>query len=447
MIDKPLIRRTIKLGWPISLQNILTNMLAMVDVLMVSHLGDGAIAAVGLGNRVLFVHMVIILGLGWGVGILAAQYYGAGKREKITQCMLMASVTSFFLLCPIVITNFYTSYHLMSFGSSDAEVISLGENYLHITIPSLIFVAIVTVYENALRSVNQVKLPLICASISILINIGLNYWLINGGLGIPALGVEGAAWATAISRVLQLLLLLYLLHHIRHFLKISRKDLTIKIAKPEWLKLFHLVFPMMFSFAIWAIGSFCYQLIFGRMGTNELAVISMLMPLEGMFISLFFGIASACSIQVGQHLGANNMTSAWQTAKTFVLLSPIVAIVLGGILVLLRDVILSPYSGISDSTQVLAQNVFLLIAGLSWLKVINMTLAMGVLRAGGDNKYCLYTDTIGMWLVSLPLTWLAAFHWQFGLLAVAAIAYSEEVTKIFLFGGRFLSHRWMKNLS
>lgn len=445
--DRSQIKQTIKLGWPISLQNILVTLLSMIDVIMVSHLGEEAIAAVGLGNRVMFVVMVIILGLGWGVGILSAQYYGANKFYKIRRSILIAICYGVLALIPIVTLNFYYADAILGLGSTDQQVITLGQEYLWITAPSLFFVAFIMIFENALRSMNLVKIPLWFSAISIFVNVILNYWLINGGLGIPALGVAGAAWATTISRLLQAVLLIYAVHKLNLVISIKRKDLKLLKRRRDWSKLLKLVLPMMFSFGLWSVGSFCYQLIYGRMGTSELAINSMLLPIEGIFLALFFGIASACSISVGQYLGANKMAEAWQTAKTFCYLSPLVAIAVGGIVLLSIDLILIPYNDLPAETLSLAKDVMILIALLSWLKVINMTLALGVLRAGGDNRFVLMTDSIGMWLISLPLTWLSAFYWQLGFVLVVLTAYSEEIAKGVLFAWRVKSKRWMRNLT
>ncbi len=447
MLNKQQIKYTLKLGWPISLQNMLVTLLSMIDVVMVSHLGDAAIGAVGLGNRVMFVVMVIILGLSWGVGILAAQYHGAGQTKRIRLNIIIGCIYGVMALLPIVILNVFYASDILSIGTEDHTVIALGTTYLWITIPSLLFVAIIQVIENALRSINQVKLPLVFSVLSIALNILLNYWLINGGLGVDPMGVAGAALATTLSRLFQMIMMLVILKHIQHPLAVKASDFKLLNHKPDWIKLSKLVAPMMFSFGIWSLGAFSYQLIYGRIGTNELAVISMLLPIEGLLISLFFGIASACSILVGQHLGAQRFDQAWDVAKTFSLLSPVIAIIVGVLLLSIKDVVLLPYQGASLQSLSLAKQVFIVIALLSWMKVINMTLALGVLRAGGDNRFCLMTDIIAMWVVALPLTYLAAFYWQFAFVYVVVIAYSEEFIKMFMFGTRVKNKRWMNNLT
>ncbi|REL27563.1 MATE family efflux transporter [Thalassotalea euphylliae] len=441
------LRQTIKLAWPISLQNMLVTLLSMIDVVMVGHLGNAAVASVGLGNRIQFVVLVIATGLSWGVGVLAAQYFGAGKSDKIRRSIQIASVIALLAFIPIAIGNFYFAETIILWASSDLEVIALGEVYLWITMPSLIFVALVLIVENALRSIGQVKLPLAFSFVAIVINIVLNYWLINGGFGIPALGVEGAAWATLLSRALHFVIIWAFLIKHRHLLAPKAGDLSLLANRSAWSQLFQLIWPMMVSFGIWSIGTFVYQLIYGQLGTEALAVMSLLSPIEGIFLSIFFGLASACSIMVGQKLGADAFAQAWQVAKSFFFICPLVAVGLGGAALLLEGLIFSPYENMSAQTLATAHQVFMLIALGAWLKVCNMTLALGVIRAGGDNKFCMITDIFGLWVVSIPLTFVAATIWQLPLIWVAMAAYSEEVVKLTLFSWRTFSKKWMRNLS
>ncbi|QOL26477.1 MATE family efflux transporter [Thalassotalea sp. LPB0316] len=441
------LKASFKLAWPISLQNTLVTLLGMVDVMMVSHLGDAAVAAVGLGNRIQFVVLVIIMGLSWGVGILVAQYWGAQQHEKIRRTVLMGSLIGVLAMLPIIFGFFYLADDVIAIGSNDAQVIALGQSYLWITMPSLCLIAVIMVLENALRSINQVRLPMALSTIAIAVNIVLNYWLINGGLGIEALGVDGAALATTISRAIHLMIFLYVLMRALHPVIPHSEDIKLLANPRPWWKLLKIVWPMMFSFGVWSLGTFVYQLIYGQMGTKELAVMSLLSPIEGMYISLFFGFASACAIMVGQKLGADKFDEAWSTARSFITLAPIVGLLLGALLYFAKHWVFIPFADLPVPTVDLASDVFLIICLGAWIKITNMTQAMGVLRAGGETKACLYIDIVGMWLISIPLTYYCAFVLQLPLFWVALATYSEEVAKAFLFFARVLQKKWMRNLA
>ncbi|WP_081181064.1 MATE family efflux transporter [Colwellia sp. PAMC 21821] len=440
-------KKASKLAWPISLQSILVTLLGMIDIIMVSHLGDSAVASVGISNRIFFVFLIVITGIASGVGVLSSQYFGAGQINRIKNTIIMAISFALSVLLPIVILAFYYADSVLMLASSDPEVIAIGEQYLWITFPSLFFLAVIIIFENALRGTGQVKLPMVFSSLAIGLNVVLNYWLINGGLGIEPMGVNGAAWATTISRLMHLLVIVCFLKKIAHPIFPQRASFSEINDRVQWKKFIKLIFPIMISFGVWSLGTFVYQLIYGQMGTKELAVMSMLTPIEGVLMAFFIGFSSACSIIVGNKLGANNFKEAWQTGVVFSVGSPIITFLLALIIYSFQDVIFMPFKLMAQDTLALASDIFLLIIFSTCIKVLNMTLSMGILRAGGDNKKCLLIDFIGLWVVSIPLTFLAAFYFQWPLFWVVVTAYSEEFCKAGMFIFRMRQKRWLRNLA
>jgi putative MATE family efflux protein len=296
-------RQSVKLAWPISLQSILVTMLGMSDIMMVGHLGDAAVASVGLGNRIQFVVLIILSGLATGVGVLSAQYYGAGKLTRVSPVIIKVLIIGTGLLLPVVLLTFFFGDVIVGLGTTDPAIINTGKQYLWVTMPSLAFVLIVMVFENALRGFSQVRLSMALGSIAIIINIALNYWLINGGLGVDALGVLGAAWATFIARAIHAVMIVFFLAKSKHIVFPTGLTGNDFYDIKQWSHLIKLVWPLMVSFGVWSLGTFVYQLIYGRIGTQELAVMSLMAPLEGLLVAFFFGFASACSIMIGQRLG------------------------------------------------------------------------------------------------------------------------------------------------
>jgi putative MATE family efflux protein len=440
-------KQSFSLAWPISLQSILVTMLGMSDIMMVGHLGDAAVASVGLGNRIQFVVLIILSGLAAGVGVLSAQYYGANKTQRVSPIVIKTLVMGISLLLPIVALTFLYGNHVVGFGTSDQAVIDVGTNYLWITMPSLAFVLVVMIFENAMRGFGQVKFSMLLGSVAIAINIALNYWLINGGWGVDALGVAGAAWATFIARAIHASMIVFYLVRINHVIFPRSTQPAYFFDKQQWAHLIKLVWPMMLSFGVWSLGTFVYQLIYGRMGTQELAVMSLMAPMEGLVVSFFFGFASACSIIVGQRLGKDAYAAAWSAAKGFAISAPIVTFCLALVMLALQPLIFLPYDNLNTETLFIAQNIFLLIMLGACIKVFNMTASMGILRAGGDNKYCMFIDISGMWIVGIPLTIIAAFYFDLALYWVVLVTYSEELVKSVLFLSRFNAKHWLRNLT
>lgn len=440
-------KKIVRLAWPISLQSTLVTFLGMIDILMVSHLGDDAVAAVGVSNRLFFVVLIIITGIATGVGVLSAQYFGASQLNKIKSFVVMAITLAWLFLLPILILNVFFVSNILALASSDLSVISLAEEYLWITVPSLLCIAIIIVFENALRATGQVKLPLLFSVLSIGLNIILNYWLINGGLGIEPMGVAGSAWATTISRVVHLLIIVLVLKKVSHPVFPNIACLSAIKDTESWKKFIAIIWPMMLSFGVWSLGTFVYQLIYGQIGTKELAVMSILTPIEGILIAFFFGFSSACSIMVGQNLGKNNYQEAWKTGVLFSIGGPIITFVLACILFSLESTVFKPFQTMEALTLSLASEIFIIIIFGTCIKVYNMTISIGILRAGGDNKFCLLIDFVGLWVVSIPLTFLAAFYFQWPLFWVVLTAYSEELCKVVMFSLRMSQRVWLRNLT
>ncbi|MFT6991526.1 MAG: putative MATE family efflux protein [Paraglaciecola sp.] len=441
------LKQSLKLAWPISLQSILVTMLGMSDIMMVGHLGDSAIASVGVGNRIQFVILIILSGLATGVGVLSAQYFGAGKYGRISPVIIKTLAIGAGVLVPVVLLTFAFGDLIVGLATTDPTIINTGKEYLWVTMPSLAFIIVVMVFENALRGLGQVKFSMALGMIAIVINIALNYWLINGGLGIDALGVAGAAWATFIARGIHASLIVFWLYKRKHVVFPTRPIGNEFYDKAQWVYLIKLVWPMMLSFGVWSLGTFVYQLIYGRIGTQELAVMSLMAPLEGLLIAFFFGFASACSIMVGQRLGQDAFIAAWSVARGFAISAPIVTFFLGLLMWSLESFVFMPYDNLDKHTLVVAHDIFMLITFGTCIKVFNMTASMGILRAGGDNKHCLFIDFSGMWIVGIPLTFAAAFYFDLPIYWVVLITYSEEVVKSVLFVYRLKAKHWLRNLA
>ncbi|WP_252730773.1 MATE family efflux transporter [Colwellia sp. E2M01] len=441
------LKKTMKLAWPISLQSVLVTFLGMIDIIMVSHLGNEAVAAVGIGNRIFFVVLIMLTGIATGVGIMSAQYYGASQANKIKNTIVLAIIFAYLFLLPVIVLNFFYAAPIVNLATTDLAVIGFGESYLWITAPSLLFIAVILIFEGALRATGQVKLPMVFSVLAIVLNVILNYWLINGGLGIEPMGIVGAAWATTLARLFHVLILIYCLQKIAHPVFPNKECLSKIYDRQKWFNFIQLTWPLMLSFGVWSLGTFGYQLIYGRIGTVELAVMSMLTPIEGMLIAFFFGFSAACSIIVGQNLGKDNFQEAWKTGVMFSMGGPIITFALALIIYSFEGVIFKSFQAMETLTLQLAAEIFALIVFGTCLKVYNMTISIGILRAGGDNKYCLIIDTIGMWVVSLPLTFIAAFYFQWPLFYVVLTAYSEEMCKAVMFTWRMKKKVWLKNLT
>lgn len=442
----PHIKRHLQLAWPIAVQILLANLLGVIDVMMVGGLGDAAIAAIGIAGKILFVLILILVGCGSTVGLLVAQYYGGGRLHKVRNVALLGGLLGVGLGMLASLANLFAADAAIALFTTDAETIRLGGDYMRIVVPSMIMLAMIIILESALRSLGQVKLPLVMNASSVAFNVLFNYWFIFGGLGVPPLGVVGAALGTLAARVIHLGLFLAFLYSREHALRFERRDLQNFFSDADIRGFLKLALPAVGGFAIWSFGILAYQYVYGHMGTQAIAVITLVHAIEGVLMSVFVGLAIACSIMVGQHLGAGDFTQARREALRNTLLMPFISLAIGLVIIATADLILGLFFDLPVDTRSQA-NILLLILGLlHWLKVANMTMALGVLRAGGRNMTCLVTDAIGMWGVGIPLVFVAGLILQWPLAWVFLMAFSEEISKLFIYIYHFRKGAWLRQL-
>ncbi|MBE4618542.1 MATE family efflux transporter [Vibrio navarrensis] len=439
-----LLKTIAKLGFPVAIQSALVAILALADVLMVSDFGKEATAAVGIASKWHFVAIMIMAGLASANGTLVAQYWGKQDARSAKTVSMIAMSFGLKVLLPVTLLITLGSHLIMMLQTSDQRVIELGSVYLWYAFPVLLLTHIVIVIEASMRSSGDTVTPLAMGAVTIVINIALNYWLIKGGLGIPAMGVAGAALATTISRAVQVGLMLGFMQWKSHWLLTTH-------ASPErpslWLSYRRLALPTTLGAVLWAIGTMVYQMIFGHMGTTELAVFSMLGPFESLCYAIFFGLSVACSVLIGQALGRDEFEKAQAMAAYFIKVVFLVGISVGAFMLANRELILSALNLASEKLHPLAAPAVMILCFGIWIRMLNMIIINGIIRAGGDNIFCLRMDFIAMWMTGLPVCAMAAFiaGWEFKY--VYALMLSEEVVKLALCYRRYTQKYWIKNLT
>jgi putative MATE family efflux protein len=439
-----MLSKVIKLGFPVAIQNALVAILALADVLMVSDFGKEATAAVGIASKWQFVATMIIAGMASANGILVAQYWGKNDRSAAKTITMLAMRCGAKILVPVTFAITLFSGYLMMLQTNDVTVIELGSSYLWYSFPILILTHLIMISESAMRASGDTMTPLYLGSITIAINIALNFWLIKGGFGVPAMGVAGAAIATTISRLLQVMFMFSLLYWRKHWL-FSTEILT--QSSKLWSSYKHISIPSTFSALIWAAGVLAYQMIFGHMGTTELAVFSMIGPFESLCYSLFLGISVACSVLLGQSLGRDEFTDADKIAKFFVKTVFTLGLCTGLVLFFAKGIILSWLNLTSEEFYPLASPALTVLFCAIWLRMLNAVIINGILRAGGDNHFCLRMDFFSAWMVGVPLTAFAAFVLKWEFQYVYMLMLTEELVKFALCFHRYLKRYWMKNLT
>ena len=438
----------LRLALPISVHSVLMATLGIADVIMVSGLGEEAIAAVGLGAKLHFISHLLVFGFCSACSTLISQYLGANQVHKVQHIVIMSLIIACLLLLPLAILfGVEPQWWLSYIVDSQGEVLSNVSVYISSTAWVVLLTTGIMVYEASLRAFGDSVLPLFIAFLSVLVNVFLNYLLIEGHWGAPALGVLGAGLATLFARLFHLLMIFILLYYRRHPLRLRLNHFNGLECWSVWKSYSFFAVPIALNYLLWGLGSALYHFIAAKMGTEPLAVMSILAPIESIIISLFAGVCSAAAILLGRSLGADDAEFAWYLKKFFIKLSVQLAVITCLVLWMLLPWIMLLFGDLSQETSWRVELCLAVLFLCLWMKVHNMIAIVSVLRAGGDNVWCLKLDIVAMWVIGLPLTAFVGWFLNVGFEWVVLAMFSEELIKVLGSHWRMNQRKWMNNLT
>lgn len=435
----------VRIALPIAIQNMVASSVNMLDTVMVGRLGAAELAAVGLGNQIWFLLMLLMFGICSGSGVFTAQYWGkrdvAGIRRSTGLSLALAlGAAILFLVAAMAFPR-----ALIGFYTKDARVIELGADYLRLVAPSYPFAAAAFAMSLALRGVERVRLPLAATVVSLAVNATLNYALIFGKFGAPALGVAGAAIATVASRAVEAAIVFVGAYarkmppagSIREFRSWGGGFI------PRYAKI---VVPVIINEVTWSLGVTVYNAVMARVGTEAIAAYSVTNTISQLAMVLFLGTANASAVMLGTKIGAGDRATAYLWAKRFAVMSPAIGVLVGFLLV--PTTLVLPYL-FAIGAEPLRQAALMTIAlGCVFpFKVFNLHVVVGICRSGGDTKFGAVFDIVGVWLFGVPLAALGAFVLRAEPWVVFALICSEEVAKCGLGVWRLATGRWLNDVT
>ncbi len=434
------------LALPITLQNFLASSFQIVDTLMVGQLGDAVIAAVGIAGQVAFFINLLFYGISAGGAVFIAQFWGAGNRRGIRHVYgLMLTLTLPVILIFIVACSLFAP-NLIAVFTDDAALIDIGARYLRIACWSYLPVGLNQVFCIVLRSTEEVRLPLLAGIFSVTLNAAANYALIFGKFGLPALGVEGAAIATVLSASLGTLLVFLVSLFRRNMLRASLPEMF-SFDRRFAGSYIRRSLPVLVNEGLWSLGVLGYNMVFGRLGADNYAALTIFRTVENLGFVFFIGICNACAVLVGKNIGAGRIEEAKTVSGAFMLLVPLAGITVGLLLVALTSPILSLFN-VSPYVRHTAHLLLYVYAAEVGIRNIPYISICGIFRAGGDTKTGVKYDFGCLYGFSLPLVALSAFVFRLPFLAVYILMLlAEDIPKSFLCIRRFLTYAWIKPVS
>ena len=443
--NKKFYKTLITLCIPIIIQNLLSNLINMVDTIMVGGLGEISVASIGIANQYFFLYNMALSGIIGGASLFIAQFYGKNDKLNIRKITGLSVISALMIGITFMIVALFSPKFIIYFFSKDLDVIKVATNYFSIIGFCYPIIAISNVFSMGSRSVRNPRLGMVCSSISLVINIILNYVFIFGHFGAPALGVKGAAVATVVARIVEFILLISYVYFIKedYELRFGIKDIK-GITKELATTVIKKSTPVFLNDTIWAFGSVLFSVAYATAGTSAIAASQIASTTGNFFIMTAVCIAIGSSIMMGNELGANNIDTAVRYSKKFSVLVTIAGLIFGILLISATPLLLKMFS-VSDSLAPDIIKIFKIMGVLMALRTFNTFIVIGVMRSGGDTKYSLFLEMGCMWLVSLPITFFAAYK-GVPIYILVALTYTEEVAK-FIFGvPRALSKKWARNI-
>ncbi len=444
--DKVFMKGMLAIAVPVAIQNLVSSSLNMIDTLMISSLGQASIAAVGLANQVFFLYILLTFGINSGASIFIAQFWGKEDIPSIRKILGMSISLSAIAGTIFTIGALFFPEWIMGIFIKEAEVVRLGSDYLRIVSLSYTITAISFAYSIALRTTGRPKVPLKVSVIAFLVNTALNYIFIFGKLGMPVMGIQGAALGTLIARVVEIILIIYSIYGTESILAASFTELT--GFDMHFLKRYLITaYPVIITEGFWALGQIMYAIVYARIGEKATAAIQLTTTIQNLFFVVVRGLANACGVMVGSKVGAGEEDTAYQYAIRFIILSSISGLVLGMVLALAPDLLLMFFRNL-DADLYETSRSLLVVMGLTFaIRVYNSIAIVGVLRAGGETRLAMLIDLGTVWLIGVPLAFIGALYFKLPVQYVFLLVTMEEVVKAILGVPIIKSRKWIKNLT
>ena len=445
--DKPFWRVTARLALPIALQNVLTSSFTLVDTMMVSRLGDVTLSAVGMAGQWGWMSMLIGFGLCSGMSVFVSQFWGVRDLKGIRRVMGIAMTTALLLSFTFFLVAFTAPAFVLGLFNEDPAVVAIGCRYLRVVCFSYPAVVLTGIFATVLRNTEQVKLPLYVSMVTTVVNAVCNYGLIFGRLGMPELGVEGAAIATCISSWLGPVLLLLVSARQKNLLVGPLREL-VAFGWRDLKTFFGRALPVLVNEAMWSLGIVVLNMIYSNQGYEYYAGMTVFKTISDLCFAFYMGLGNACVIMVGKSVGQGKIARAVQDATRFTFLVPLSGVLIGGLTILFRHQLVSIFAmgdNLSPLTLQTALSVILFCCLEVPFRNITYVQVVGVFRSGGDTFNGMIYDLGSLWLVAVPAAFLAANVLHLPFLGVVAAAYlGEDIPKSLLCLRHFRTKRWLK---
>ena len=428
------------LAVPVALQSMLQASFSIVDQIMIGQLGSVSVAGVGLAGKFASIYSVIVSAVGVVAGIMISQYLGQKNQREVRRSFFVNLLISLGLACVFTLLCGGFPSQIMGLYTTDVPMGQAAAAYLRIITATFVPIAGATMLSTLLRCLEKAQLPLYASIASAVLNTVVNYVLIFGRLGLPAMGASGAAIATVISTWVNFLLMLAMLGRNGSVLKARGRA-----GKFNLRQYLAMLLPILVCEFLWSLGENIYAAIYGHMGTEASAAMMLINPIQSLVIGALCGLSQAASVIIGKKLGSKEYDEAYRDSWRLIRYGFIGSVILSALVVATSPMYVEIYQ-VDAAVKLLTRQILLAYALVAPFKVLNMIAGGGVIRSGGKNNYVMFIDMIGTWVFGVPLGLLSAFVWKLPIPYVYFLLSLEECVRFAITVVILRSKRWMQSL-
>ena len=433
-----------QIALPVTLQSLLQSSFSVVDQLMIGQLGSVSIAGIGLGGKFARLFSVLVSAVAAVAGIMIAQHLGKKDLRQVGRSFYLNLIIALIIAVVFGTAAIGLPEKILSLYTKDQPTIEMASVYLRIYALGFLPAAVTTILSTLLRCMDAAVQPLYASIAAAVVNSGLNYILIFGKLGFPAMGTRGAALATVISQVCGCAITLIMFWRMRAKRRWNL-PFSLQMDRSRWKHYAGILAPILVCEFFWSLGENVYASIYGHIGTQACAAMTLTNPIQALTIGALSGVAQASGIMVGKSLGAGEYQRARQESKKLMLCGFFGSLVLSASILIFAGYYVKIFQ-VEDSVRLMTINILMVYAVISPVKVQNMILGGGILRSGGRTEYVMYVDLIGTWIFGVPLGALSAFVLHQPIHIVYLMLSLEECVRLLISLAIFRRNSWMRSL-
>ncbi len=443
--DKRFYRTFFPLLLVIALQQLAALTVNLVDNIMLGRYTELALSGATLVNQIQFILFQLGSGIGMGIVVLASQYWGQKRIEPIKKIISIGLKVGFLVGLIFFLLAIFIPRPLLSLFTSDEAVIEEGIRYLRIICWTYLIYSLSSSLMYSLQSVETAMVGTVMSLSTIAINLCLNYILIYGNFGAPELGIEGAAYATLVSRIVELIIILVYVLYIDKELRIKLRDL-LQFDFTYLGDYVRVATPIVLSGLLWGVAQAAQSAILGHISASVIAANSIASTIFQIFAVFGFSCANVASVTIGKTIGEGRLDMVRSYAKTLQAIFLIIGITFGGLMFLLKDAIVGIYT-VTEETKLLSSQFLAILSVTTIGTCYEFPVESGIIGGGGSTKYAAWMDNLFMWLFTIPTAFFSAYVFHFSPVVTFCFLKADQLLKCIpnsIVCNRF---RWVRQLT